>query len=80
MRVKFISVDTSVKIIVALLLLFVLVGDIILPEPLKSASSNTKSAMNAFVLGFMPKEKFTNPNERTEKAVEEFEKETGGGK
>lgn len=80
MKVKFISTGTSVKIIIFLLFVFVAVGDLFLPEPLKSASKTTKSSLNAVVLSILPKKKLTNPNERTEKAVEEFEKEAGGQK
>ena len=80
MKVKFMSTDTTVKIIIFLLLVFVAVGDLFLLELLKSASKNTKSSLNAIVLSILPQKKFTNPNERTEKAVEEFEKEAGGQK
>ncbi|MGB2925552.1 MAG: hypothetical protein WBB82_09640 [Limnothrix sp.] len=78
MRVKFLSTDAGIKLVVFLLIVFVTVGDLILPEPLKGASAKTKSALNSFILGIVPDKEFTNPNDRTEKAVEEFEKETGG--
>jgi len=77
MRVKFASTDTVVKLVIFLLVIFVTVGDIILPEPLRSASKNTKATINSFIIGLAPKDKFTNPNDRTEKAVDEFEKGTG---
>ncbi len=80
MRIKFLSTDNTIKLVVFLVIMFVLVGDIFLPEPLKSASKNTKTAINSTILGLFPSEGFDNPNERTEKAVEEFEREAGGGK
>lgn len=77
MRVKLASTDTVVKLAIFLLVMFVTVGDVILPEPLRSASKNTKTTINTFIIGLTPKDKFTNPNERTEKAVDEFEQGTG---
>lgn len=74
------STETSVKIIIFLLFVFVTVGDLFLPEPLKSASKTTKSTLNSIVLSVLPQKKLTNPNERTEKAVEDFEKGVGGQK
>lgn len=80
MKVKLMSTETSVKIIIFLLFVFVTVGDLFLPEPLKSASKTTKSTLNSIVLSVLPQKKLTNPNERTEKAVEDFEKGVGGQK
>lgn len=74
MRVRLLSTATTTKLIVFILLVFVSVGDLFLPEPLKSASKETKSAINDIVVGMLPKKKLANPHERTEKAVEEFEK------
>ncbi|MBV5260546.1 hypothetical protein FLX56_19220 [Synechococcus moorigangaii CMS01] len=76
MKVKFISAGNSVKLAVFLLLAFVAVGDLFLPEPLKGASKAVKETVNNIVLSILPKEGFDDPNERTEKAVEDFEKGT----
>ena len=73
MRIKFLSTDNTIKLVIAGFIFFVLLGDVLLPEPLKSASKNTKSAINSVILGIVPSEGFDDPNERTEKAVEEFE-------
>ncbi|OKH14685.1 hypothetical protein [[Limnothrix rosea] IAM M-220] len=73
MRIKFLSTDNTIKLVVFLAIMFVLVGDIFLPEPLKSASKNTKSAINSVIIGVLPSERFDDPHERTEKAVEELE-------
>ncbi len=77
MRIKGISTAATVKIIIFLFLSFVMVGDIFLPEPLKSASKDTKQSINNFVLSLIPQKRPTNPNERTEKAVEELEQGAG---
>lgn len=80
MRVKFLSGDATVKLVITLVILFVLVGDIFLPEPLRSASKNTKAAINSVILGVIPDKGFDDPHDRTEKAVEELEQGAGGGK
>ncbi|MEB3224932.1 MAG: hypothetical protein VKJ86_03915 [Synechococcus sp.] len=65
------------KLIIFLLLAFVAVGDLFLPEPLKGASKEVKETVNSIVLSILPKEGFKDPNERTEKAVEEVEQGAG---
>lgn len=78
MNVKFFSTGTIIKLGIAGFIFFLLLGDILLPEPLKSASKSTKSAINSVVLGILPSKGFDNPNDRTQDAVEEFnEREKG---
>ncbi|SMH38778.1 MULTISPECIES: hypothetical protein [Cyanophyceae] len=77
MKVKFMSAGNSVKLVIFLLLAFVAVGDVFLPEPLKGASKQIKATVNNLVLGILPREGFKDPHERTEKAVEEMEQEAG---
>jgi len=63
--------------IVALLLfaVFVGIGDSVLPEPMKSASLNTRKTINESLIGLFPNRKSKlKPHERTRKAIEEAEK------
>ncbi|MEM9925326.1 MAG: hypothetical protein AAF915_16505 [Cyanobacteria bacterium P01_D01_bin.50] len=55
--------------------LFIGIGDRILPEPLKSASFNTRKTINKHLIGLFPTRKpKLNPHERTRKAIDETEK------
>ena len=60
-------------IVTVLFLIFVSIGDRILPKPLSDASRNTRNGINNALIGIFPKKEFKNPNQRTEKAVEEIE-------
>ena len=63
--------------ILALLIfaIFVGIGDSFLPEPMKSASSNTRKTINDSLIGLFPeRESKLKPHERTRKAIEEAEK------
>ncbi|MBZ8182268.1 MAG: hypothetical protein SAL07_13425 [Oscillatoria sp. PMC 1051.18] len=60
-------------IIGILVLLFIGIGDTVLPGSLGKASKNTRQSINQFIVGLFPDKEFTNPNERTEKAVEEVD-------
>ncbi len=51
-------------------LVFVSLGDKFLPEPLSSASFNTRSSINEFLISLFPEKEFTNPYERTEDAID----------
>ncbi|AFY52902.1 hypothetical protein Riv7116_0298 [Rivularia sp. PCC 7116] len=54
---------------------FVGIGDRILPEPMKSASLNTRKTINKNLIGLFPtRESKLKPHERTRKAIEEAEK------
>ncbi|MEC4983974.1 MAG: hypothetical protein SAJ37_11210 [Oscillatoria sp. PMC 1068.18] len=61
-------------IIGILALLFIGIGDTVLPGSLGEASKNTRQSINQFIIGLFPDKEFTNPNERTEEAVEEVNK------
>ena len=64
-------------LVLLLSVLFVGIGDRILPEPLKSASFNTRETINKNLIGLFPNRKSKlKPHERTRKAIEEVE----GGK
>ena len=56
-----------------LALLFITLGDRVLPAPLDDASRNTRTSINQFLIGLFPDWNPTNPNERTEKEVEQLE-------
>ncbi|MBW4507416.1 MAG: hypothetical protein KME64_13015 [Scytonematopsis contorta HA4267-MV1] len=60
-------------------LVFVGFGDSFLPKPLSTASYNTRTTINNFAIGLFPTWKpKVNPDERTEKAIEDTER--GGRK
>ncbi|MEO1374943.1 MAG: hypothetical protein AAFW70_11595 [Cyanobacteria bacterium J06635_10] len=62
--------------IAALLLFlgFVGIGDSVLPEPMKSASLNTRTTINKHLMGLFPnRESKLKPHKRTNKAIEELE-------
>ncbi len=61
-------------LILLLFALFVGIGDSVLPEPMKSASLNTRKTINKNLIGLFPtRESKLKPHERTNKAIEEAE-------
>ncbi|MGK7876333.1 MAG: hypothetical protein AB4426_24465 [Xenococcaceae cyanobacterium] len=60
-------------IIFILLLLFITIGDRILPQPLSDVSRNTRTSINKFLIGLFPDKEFTDPSEGLEKGIEEHE-------
>ena len=55
--------------------LFIGIGDRVLPEPMKSASLNTRNTINKHLIGLFPNRRSKlKPHERTKKAIEEVEK------
>lgn len=61
-----------------LFVLFVAIGDRVLPQPLSNASLQTRTSINKFLLGLAPKQgPKLKPYERTEKAIE---REEGGSR
>lgn len=73
MNIKFTSAKTNFTILFILAVVFVTVGDRFLPGSLGAASQSTREGISKAFLQLMPKERFDNPHERTEKAVEELE-------
>ena len=57
-------------------LIFVSMGDKFLPEPLSSASLNTRTSINDFLISLFPQKEFTNPYERTEDAIDRQNRKT----
>jgi hypothetical protein len=61
--------------LILLFLIFVGFGDSFLPKPLSTASLQTRTKINQFVIGLFPAwQPRTNPNARTEKALDDIEK------
>lgn len=71
------NIKPSIFLLILAFLLFTALGDSVLPEPLKTASYNTRTTINKFTIGlfpaWQPKQK---PHERTRKALEKLEKNT----
>lgn len=62
-------------IVIILALLFVSVGDRFLPKPLNTASVQTRTSLNNFMVSLFPAWKpKTKPYERTQKAIDRVEK------
>lgn len=69
------KVKAFFPILVILGLLFIVIGDRVLPQPLKGASFKTRNSINEFMLSLVPSwQPKTRPYERTERAVEEVQK------
>jgi hypothetical protein len=60
-------------IFIVLALLFITLGDRVLPEPLASASLKTRTSANEFLVGLFPNKQPKNPNKRTEDAIQKQE-------
>lgn len=67
--------QTAITIGTILALLFITVGDRVLPEPLASASTNTRTNINQFLVGLFPDGKTKDLNQRTKEAVEQQEQQ-----
>jgi hypothetical protein len=64
----------SIILILLVFVLFVAIGDSVLPEPMKSASLNTRKTINKQLIELFPtRESKLKPHERTRKAIEEAE-------
>ena len=62
-------------VLLLLFAIFVGIGDSFLPEPMKSASLNTRKTINEKLIGLFPNRRSKlKPHERTRKAIEEAEK------
>lgn len=58
-----------------LFVIFVGVGDSFLPEPMRSASLNTRKTINESLVGLFPNRRTKlNPHKRTREAIDEAEK------
>ncbi|MUG99525.1 hypothetical protein F7734_47475 [Scytonema sp. UIC 10036] len=66
---------TASGFLLIIFLVFVGFGDSFLPKPLSSASLSTRTTLNKWIIGLFPSwQPKTNPNQRTQKALEETEK------
>jgi len=60
-------------------LVFVGFGDSFLPDPLGSASANTRTQINEFIVGLFPyTEPLDNPSKRTEGEIEKMRRGNSG--
>ncbi|NJN74985.1 MAG: hypothetical protein HC796_00355 [Synechococcaceae cyanobacterium RL_1_2] len=66
--------QTAIKLLTFLTMIFIALGDKVIPGPVGKASFTMREGINNFVTGLIPDKKFRNPNERTEKAIEEEQK------
>lgn len=67
---------TAIKLFTFFTIIFVAVGDKVIPGPVGKASYTMRSGINTFVSGLIPDKEFRNPHERTEKAIEQEEQGT----
>ncbi|NEP14383.1 MAG: hypothetical protein F6K14_30145 [Symploca sp. SIO2C1] len=59
--------------VIVIAVLFIGIGDRILPQPLSDASKNTRTTINQFLINLFPTRKPKNPYEEREKQLEELE-------
>ena len=66
-------------LLIIFLLIFIGFGDSFLPKPLNNASFQTRTTINNFILGMFPTWRpKVNPQQRTEKAIEEMQTDGKG--
>jgi len=65
--------QTTLTMLFFLALLFILIGDRLLPEPLSAVSQNTRTSINQFLIGLFPEREPTDPYQRTEEAIKQQE-------
>ncbi|OKH52988.1 hypothetical protein NIES2101_12955 [Calothrix sp. HK-06] len=65
----------NMTLVFLLMLIFVGFGDSFLPKPLSTASYQTRTTINNFVIGMFPAwQPKTDPNKRTQEAIEQMNK------
>ena len=64
---------TAFPLLVIISLLFISVGDRILPQPLSNLSKSTRTSINRFLLSIFPDKEFKDPHKRTEDAIKKEE-------
>lgn len=68
------KLKANFPILLLLALVFIGFGDRFLPEPLKSASANTRTSINNAITGLFPSWRPSlDPHQRTEDAIEQQE-------
>ncbi|GAC1459385.1 MAG: hypothetical protein NVSMB70_04310 [Chamaesiphon sp.] len=55
------------------MLLFITLGDRVLPKPLSTASLNTRTVLNNYLIGLFPNKKFRNPNAPLDNTIDQLE-------
>ena len=56
-------------------MLFIGIGDSILPQPLSDYSRNIRKSINNYLLGLFPQRKFNDPNQSTQEQFQQREEE-----
>jgi len=64
----------KIALVAILGIVFVSVGDRFLPDPAGKASTQTRTAFTGFLSGLFPEGDGLQPHERTEEAVDDFER------
>ncbi|MBF2067708.1 MAG: hypothetical protein IGS39_25320 [Calothrix sp. C42_A2020_038] len=65
----------NITLLLLLMLIFVGFGDSFLPKPLSTASYQTRTTINNFVIGMFPAWRLkTNPHQKTQEAINETSK------
>ncbi len=59
--------------LIVIAVLFIGIGDRILPQPLSDVSRNSRASINQFLIDLFPTRKPKNPYEEREKQLEELE-------
>ncbi len=68
------SLKSYIPFVLFLSIIFIGFGDKFLPQPLNTASTNTRNTINTYLSSLVPSWKpKTNPNERTEKAIDNLQ-------
>ena len=77
MRIRPISLQSLITTTIVLSILFVTIGDRVLPSPLKEASQNTRTRLNGILLSLFPEIKVDHGynNRRNDQIIEQIEQE-----
>ncbi|MFW6296490.1 MAG: hypothetical protein ACOC04_04800 [Halothece sp.] len=66
--------SSIIKIGIIFGLLFIWIGDVVLPKPLSEASLKTRTSINNFLVGLFPyTSPVDNPSKRTEQELKQLE-------
>ena len=68
--------DSILKLSLILGVFFISIGDRVLPQPMSTASTQTRETVNQFLNELFPKWEPVNPNAQTEKAIQQQENES----
>lgn len=66
------------KVIVPLVLLYIAVGDLFLPENIGIYSRKTRETVNSYLVSLFPDKEIESPYGKTEEAIEQMEQKKRG--